>query len=186
MKLSLRIPLAPPGLAQWTDLSFIDDTGANIMQIYSSDVKNLMESNPHTFQGNYPMPRCLGIVSLSNADGTSNSLVVRELEVNIWDRSKGCFMGQWESVPAVIRPGDSMVGGRPLPRLNGPWARWRYYTATVPNVKKLGVYDYNPTKPPPGFQSIADAPSPAPYVSQGWHLEPTEDHHVDLNLPAGR
>ncbi|CAG8165784.1 unnamed protein product [Penicillium salamii] len=146
------------------ELPMIDDTGASMMQIYAGDIERLMTLNPMKLvEGDYPMPRLLGVVSMALADSTVNNRLCRQMEVNLFDPATKDDMGLWESIPVSVEPGDCVsAAGTWNPRLAGPWLRWRYYTATVPNELTLGVYDYNPASTAPGLRRISDSGTPTP------------------------
>lgn len=141
----------------------IDDTGASIMQIYASDIEHLMTSNPmKAVEGDYPMPRLLGVVSMCMADSTVSNRICRQVEANLWDSENNSEMGQWEKIPVSVEPGSNVsANGILKPRLAGPWVRWRYYSATVPNELSLRVYDYNPSTAARGRRRISDS---GPYL----------------------
>ncbi|CAG8148763.1 unnamed protein product [Penicillium salamii] len=163
MKIMLRTPKLdfrePFGL----ETPMIDDTGASIMQIYQSDIEHLMTSNPmKAVEGDYPMPRLLGVVSMCLADSTVSNRICRQLEANLWDLENNSEMGQWEKIPVSVEPGTNVsANGILKPRLAGPWVRWRYYSATVPNELSLRVYDYNPSNAARGRRRISDS---GPYL----------------------
>ncbi|KAJ5877330.1 hypothetical protein N7455_000795 [Penicillium solitum] len=160
--IALRIPMTggktQPGPFEF---QFKDDTGADYMVLYDEDVTRL-STNLQANDVSYPLPRILGVLVVTLGDGSKKAMLVRELEVNIWD-----------SIPVVVLP------GRGTKRLNGPWMRWKFYTGTAPdNSNRLWIYDYNPTNPlmrgprlPTATQAQMDRPLPTAnkYESIGNH-----------------
>lgn len=170
----------------------IDDTGASLMQIWASDVTRLMGMNPNRAEeGPYPMPRIFGCSTLTLADSSVVTILIRELEVNLLNPDTGEYMADyWETIPVTIQPGHCIQNGNRRVRLNGPWMRWRFWTTTVPNHPRLGVYDYNPSHPPHenGF-TIDDPPENHMYTPfpVGYGYDTIANHpELDPNLPAGR
>ncbi|CAG8169889.1 unnamed protein product [Penicillium olsonii] len=157
VKICLR---APPDNTRNTlpaEFSMIDDTGASMMQIYAGDVDYMRENCPMTLiDGPFDMPPLLGVVVMVLADGTENSRYCRAIEANL-RKPNGGYAGPWEPIPVSIEPGDAIVNGHKRCRLNGPWLRWRLYTATVPHKTTLNVYSYNPSTSANNVRKISDA-----------------------------
>ncbi|KAF3030996.1 hypothetical protein E8E15_011499 [Penicillium rubens] len=143
MSISLRIPTTggKPSPRSF-EFSFKDDTGADYMVLYENDV-NRLRINLQAQGLMYPIPRLLGVLVVTLGDGSKKAMLVRELEVNMWDEHEKQYMADsWDSIPVVVLP------GRGTKRLNGPWMRWKFYTATAPdNSNRLWIYDYNPSNP---------------------------------------
>lgn len=124
------------------EFKFKDDTGADYMVLYDEDV-NRLRTNLQANGVSYPLPRFLRVLVVTLADGSNKAMLVRELEVNMWDEKERQYMAaSWDSIPVVVLP------GRGTKRLNGPWMRSKFYTGTAPdNSNRLWIYDYNPTNP---------------------------------------
>ncbi|KAJ5791348.1 uncharacterized protein N7518_008359 [Penicillium psychrosexuale] len=143
ISIALRIPIIgdepPPGPFEF---QFKDDTGADYMVLYDNDVE-LLRVNLQAKGTVYSIPPLLGVLVVTLGDGSKKAMLVRELEVNMWDEQQKQYMAaSWDSIPVVVLP------GRGTKRLNGPWMRWKFYTGTAPdNSNRLWIYDYNPTNP---------------------------------------
>ncbi|CRL25160.1 unnamed protein product [Penicillium camemberti] len=183
--ITLRIPMTggktQPGPFEF---QFKDDTGADYMVLHDEDV-NRLRTNLQANGVSYPLPRTLGVLVVTLGDGSKKAMLVRELEVNMWDEKEKKYMAaSWDSIPVVVLP------GRGTKRLNGPWMRWKFYTGTAPdNSNRLWIYDYNPTNPlmrgprlPTATQAQMDRPLPTAnkYESIGNHPQFNPD------IPSGK
>ncbi|KAJ5788142.1 hypothetical protein N7457_003132 [Penicillium paradoxum] len=185
MKISLRIARTWVSEASMPlELEFKDDTGADYMTINDDDI-SAMRVDPTGTGGLHPLPRIMGVLSVTLADGSGRNMLVRELQANIWDADERRYMvPEWDSIPAVINP---TTGAK---RLNGPWLRWKLYTATCPdNSRRLWIYDYNPSNPPvqadPRIPTATQAQLNAPYPT-ATNYESIGNHpEFDTNLPSG-
>ncbi|OQE36736.1 hypothetical protein PENCOP_c011G05020 [Penicillium coprophilum] len=170
MNMCLKLHDLPGRLSRCTELSFIDDTGASIMQINRSDLMQLLSMNVDN-QGNLPPnPTILGVSNLSFANGHASFFTCVRLEVNMWDPVTNTWLSPiWHPVPVVLY--DDIFGPPEL-RLNGPWPRHRMYTASAPgqdcqtyfsdqhptnmNVPTASVLDMNKSYPNPPLLSTPD------------------------------
>jgi hypothetical protein len=118
-------------MAQSLNLSFLDDTGANVMQINMSDVAQLMDLNAN---GNEPqLPTVLGLVCVGIADGSTAYRICMRLDINMWDETTWTYLSpNWDPIPVLIYNDMTNPPSPPLTRMNGPWARLRMYSASAP------------------------------------------------------
>ncbi|CAG8889577.1 unnamed protein product [Penicillium egyptiacum] len=185
MSIALRILIAggkpSPGPFEF---SFKDDTGADYMVLYENNVDQL-RTNLQAKGIMYPVPRLLSVLVGTLGDGSKEAMLVRELEVNMWDEQEKQYMAaSWDSIPVVVLP------ERGTKRRNGPWMRWKFYTATAPdNSNCLWLYDYNPSNPlmrgpriPTATQAQMDGALPTA------HKYESIDNHPQFNpdLPSGK
>lgn len=144
----------------------MDDTGADLMRIYEGDLQTLRGYDPEFDQSNptaIDLPPLLGGIYTGLANGTWIGDYARAIEVTIRDVD-GLEMTDWDPVQCIIMPGNAPVR-RPL-RLNGPWLRYKLYTATAPdNTNRLFIHDKKAgftEKVPTVYQRFARAPPPVP------------------------
>lgn len=78
----------PPGPFEF---QFKDDTGADYMVLYDNDVERLRTNLPANGIM-YPVPRLLGVLAVTLGDGSKKAMLVRELEVNMWDEQEKRYM----------------------------------------------------------------------------------------------
>ncbi|KAJ5817365.1 hypothetical protein N7447_009598 [Penicillium robsamsonii] len=165
MDICLKLHDLPHRRTKAIRLSFLDDTGASLMQINKSDLRSLVNMNIDD-QGNLPPdPKVLGIAGLSFANGGEAFLTCVLLEVNMYDLTTSSWLSSvWHQVPVVLMD-DSTI--KPKLRLNGPWPRFRMYSATAPasecqtyfsdnhptamNVPVVSVLDMNKQYPIPSL-----------------------------------
>lgn len=69
------------------EFRFKDDTGADYMVLYDEDVTRL-RTNLQANGVSYPLPRILGVLVVTLGDGSKKAMLVRELEVNMWDEKE--------------------------------------------------------------------------------------------------
>lgn len=121
----------------WLD----DDTGADYMQVYESDIDQLPKSIPRDPQGNATGPAVeaplMGLHAVRQANGTETTHEIRIVEVNILDENDR-EMTFWDWVDVVILSGQA----DPInpTRVCGPWLRHRFYTATCPMANNAYGY----------------------------------------------
>lgn len=143
MTLSLR---APNAQIAGHDVTFIDDTGSDLMVINDSD-KLLLEK----LAGRRLL--LLGMAEGRLADGSWNHVLVVSVQVTVyttsWTKSGTSYnvdangnriltptqMTSWDTIQCAVRPGGGGVDDPP--RLNGPWLRHKLYTATAPDGQDL-------------------------------------------------
>ncbi|KAG0154482.1 hypothetical protein PDIDSM_50 [Penicillium digitatum] len=140
MDLSLKLPqstIQPTALFQPVlpsmplDFSFMDDTGASVMQINESDMRNLVTYNCDPLGNDPPLPPLLGSMAVTLANGSTERYICRRFEVNMWSaRSTNYLDFLWHPVQVLIHD-DTVVSSKV--RLNGPWLRHRMYTASAPD-----------------------------------------------------
>lgn len=122
------MPLLP---SMPVDLTFMDDTGASVMQINQSDLQHLINCNRDPQQNDPPLPPLLGVMPLVVANGTIDHLICRRFEINMWDSTTRTYMSLlWHPVQVVIFDDTNTQAQT---RLNGPWARHRMYSASAPD-----------------------------------------------------
>ncbi|CAI7576616.1 unnamed protein product [Penicillium glandicola] len=182
--IAVRLPMSdgkPP--PEPFEFDFADDTGADYMVLSENDVRKL-RTNLQDGGIAYCPPRLLAIIPVTLADGSMKSMLVRQLEVNIWNRQERKYMASWDSIPVIVLFGDGTQ------RLNGPWLRWKFYTATAPdNSKRLWLYDYNPANPlmpgprlPTATQAQLNTAMPPPYKNDNIGNR----SQYDPNVPSGK
>lgn len=74
------------------EFQFKDDTGADYMVLYDEDVTRL-STNLQANDVSYPLPRILGVLVVTLGDGSKKAMLVRELEVNMWDEKEKKIYG---------------------------------------------------------------------------------------------
>ena len=80
------------------EFQFKDDTGADYMVLYDEDV-NRLRTNLQANGVSYPLPRILGVLVVTLGDGSKKAMLVRELEVNMWDEKEKRYMAaSWDSI----------------------------------------------------------------------------------------
>ncbi|KAJ5521045.1 hypothetical protein N7463_001498 [Penicillium fimorum] len=155
MDICLKIHDLPHRRTKALRLSFLDDTGASVMQINRSDMLSLVNMNIDN-QGNVPPhPKVLGLVGLSFADGSQAFLNCIRLEANMFDPTTGSWLSSvWHQIPVVLF--DDTTSGPEL-RLNGPWPRFRMYSATAPGAECQTYFsDNHPTTMTVPVASVLD------------------------------
>ncbi|KAJ6086561.1 hypothetical protein N7467_005475 [Penicillium canescens] len=140
MDLHLRVPNAQ---IAGHPITFIDDTGSDMMVMYDAD-KRLLER----LGGRRLL--CLGMAQAAQADGHWSDFLVVSVEVTIYCKSparnnqghlvrvpNGGYryiterMTSWDTIQCAVRPGAAGVDD--VPRLLGPWLRYKLYTASAPD-----------------------------------------------------
>lgn len=155
------------------------------MVIYDSDVAKLRTKLVDDGSV-YPMPRLLGVIVANLGDGSKRTILAREVQVNMWDPVNLRYMADhWDYIPVLVLP------GRGAKRLNGPWMRWKFYTASCPdNSKRLWIFDYNPSDPPPNGFKIPTATREqvnCPLPTAGNRYESILNHpHFNQDIPSGK
>ncbi|KAJ5425036.1 hypothetical protein N7465_000106 [Penicillium sp. CMV-2018d] len=122
---------APGQTSMPNSLVFVDDTGADIMQINKSDMRDLMSNNRDPNGIDPPFPPLIGTLPMLMANGASEHFICRQFEVNMYDLvNQDFFSPLWHPVQVLVYD-DTFTKAQG--RLNGPWPRYRLYSASAPD-----------------------------------------------------
>ncbi|KAJ5591559.1 uncharacterized protein N7459_001928 [Penicillium hispanicum] len=124
MSFALRIP----GSTNYCEFPFQDDTGSSVMTIYQEDLDLLKNLHFIHTKTKLDPPLC-GMVTVYGYDGQDLTEKNILIEVNLMDTS-GQEMSTWDRVECIVRRGSVVT--EKIPRLNGPWLRYKLYTGTAP------------------------------------------------------
>jgi hypothetical protein len=128
----------PQGPAFPLEWGFMDDTGSAIMTINKSDLTQLMTYNQTATGRIPPSPPLLGAIVLGVADGRRTMHICRRLAVNLRNVGTSTYLSPiWHPIQVAIHNDDIASS---IPRLNGPWARHRLYTASVPDRRRTTYF----------------------------------------------
>lgn len=109
-------------------MQFIDDTGANVMGIWDSDLDELIHYDNLTG----PIPLNLGDHSITTA---STPIVQKSVLLEVRVSNYGLF-SKWYRMEVLVRPTPSSGPVDRTMRLSGSWWREVVYTATVPDSQR--------------------------------------------------
>ena len=115
------------------DLEFLDDTGASAMIIYNNDMLSLIGGDSK--QTIAPRRHTMGYHTFSSAAGSDIHAKIIAVQANIVgvnNQGASAFMGDWTTVCCAVFDEDENTPGGPTNRLNGPFLRKTWYTATAP------------------------------------------------------
>ncbi|KUM57067.1 hypothetical protein ACN42_g10127 [Penicillium freii] len=112
-------------------LVFVDDTGADAMQINKSDMRDLININRDPNGIDPPLPPLIGALPMMMANGAIDHMICRQFEVNMYDTVNQDFLTLFWYPVQVIVYDDTFTKARD--RLNGPWPRHRLYSASAPD-----------------------------------------------------
>ncbi|CAI7655869.1 unnamed protein product [Penicillium viridicatum] len=113
------------------NLVFVDDTGADAMQINKSDMRDLININRDPNGIDPPLPPLIGVLPMMMANGAIDHMICRQFEVNMYDTvNQEFFSLLWYPVQVIVYD-DTFTKAKD--RLNGPWPRHRLYSASAPD-----------------------------------------------------
>lgn len=161
-------------------MEFMDDTGASMMFLGTSDVKDLhaqrIRNGP---RGGARLPPIIGRRSLELANGESEFFNVVLLEVNYNYPPAGAAVGYalptWKLIQVAMVDDSENPGS--VTRLAGPWLRSEFFTATVPD----GKFDFWITDMPAGLVGVGPRP---PTVLKPLGKRPELHRHPLADIPA--
>lgn len=118
-----------PGFDWWHEIEFMYDTGANLMNLWESDIETLLGPF-HPGGAGMPIPELpvLGTLEVSTLLGTTIRAVLR-IEVAIL-RADGKRMTPWTKIPFYLMEGDAPPGGV---RCDGPIMRHLLFMTHTPD-----------------------------------------------------
>ncbi|CAG7954638.1 unnamed protein product [Penicillium olsonii] len=127
--------------AWWVALDFLHDTGAEVMQIWDTDIDLMMamDVNPTT---NFPFTT--GIHTMFNIRGDPTMRDGILLLACVLDENNLDAVGvqrrltHWTHVPAAVETGGFIPSH--TQRTDGPWIRKALYGATMPNADQFRIW----------------------------------------------
>ncbi|KAJ5715606.1 uncharacterized protein N7483_012787 [Penicillium malachiteum] len=135
---SLRLP----GMNIHHDFEILDDTGCDDLSLRVRDMALLQRLHQDAgHPAGTPALKVAGAALVTNSDGTQRPEDIMFIEANFKDEN-GEFMTSWDEIICLLAnpPGAAVV-----PRLSGPWLRYKLYTASAPYTGEARV----PGMPPP-------------------------------------
>lgn len=117
--------------AVW-NFRFRHDTGCDMMTMFEDDIDNLANDHMARYGVNPTRPPLLGVKGAFLADGTTAWTYCRLMQVTMLDDDDNRMeqVDPWDVIEVQFLPGNSAQPGRS--RLDGPWLRHKFYTATSP------------------------------------------------------
>ncbi|KAJ5698578.1 hypothetical protein N7462_000583 [Penicillium macrosclerotiorum] len=125
----IRLAVRLPYYDWWDSMMFLHDTGANIMNIYDSDLNLLMGPFRPPL---YPQIPVVGRLRIETNSGSLIADVI-EIEVALMNEQDR-LLTQWTRVPCWMKSGI-YVPGESVPRIDGPLLQYLMYQLTVPDGK---------------------------------------------------
>lgn len=127
--------------ATWK-FEFMHDTGADFMMIYEEDLRTMQRNEIN--QGKRPSPVFpIGTTAVRTFNGIYNAhiyAVTARIEAMHSNTAENAIaspvayaLTTWDTVFTIVRPGSINDPGNLLPRIDGPWIRYKLWTATVPD-----------------------------------------------------
>ncbi|KAJ5092982.1 hypothetical protein N7456_008843 [Penicillium angulare] len=123
----------------YCQFKFMHDTGADFMMIYEEDLRTLQQNEID--QGKAPSPVvCVGTTTVQTLMGPFHAHIYT-VTVRVQSQMAPAvdgeapdvkFMTNWESIFTIVKPGSVNDAGS-IPRIDGPWIRYRLWTATRPD-----------------------------------------------------
>jgi len=100
--------------------------------MFEDDIDNLAREHRARYGVNPIRPPLLGVTGTFLADGTSVWTYCRLMQVTMLDNDDNRMeeVVPWDVIEVQFLPGNSAQPGRS--RLDGPWVRHKFYTATSP------------------------------------------------------
>lgn len=122
------------------ELKFQDDSGADVLQIWKSDLVALTPQPDPTWPVfEYYTPAVVGFIEIENATGTNTVQLIVCLEINMraynpanMNAVRPYMKTNWTKIFCGVDDHNEHEPGAPGARLGGPWLRHALYTATAP------------------------------------------------------